>query len=286
MSFSISKFKSTMDKYGGPAKANLFEVTIAKYKETNSAIDPSTEFSFFCNRVNFPGIGVETSSMTNVAQLPTTFPLSMSSAPINATFMIDSNHEMLSFFHNWIQRVMNYSTKGGAYGAVEDFEDGGIGMLPYELGYKDEYGCRMSIKHYSTESFGKNDKFYEVVLDNAWPYQVSDMSMDWALNDQFLTIDVTFAYDRIHYSGDRQGNPSNRIQGGLLDTLSDLANFVDVTKSTLSSGKPTSIQDAINKLSRVRNSYNNIDAFFGDSGEGVSEDKPPKIKTPGRSGAG
>lgn len=279
MSFSISKFKTTMDKYGGPGKANLFEVTINKYKETNSNIEPSQEFSFFCNRVNFPGIGIETGSMSNVAQLPTTFPLSMTSAPVTATFMIDSNHEMLAFFHNWIQRVMNYSTKNGPYGAIDDpaAEGGdGIGMLPYELGYKDEYGCRMSIKHYATESFGKNDKFYEVVLDNCWPYQVQDMSMDWSLNDQFLTVDVTFAYDRIHYTGDRTGNPSNRINGGLLETLSDLANFVDTTKQTLSSGKPTSIQDAINKISRVRNSYNNIDSFFGNSGEGQSPIKTPK----------
>ena len=275
MTFSINKFKTTMDKYGGPAKANLFEVTLGKYKETNSNIEPTTEFSFFCTRATFPGIGVETGSMTNVAQLPTTFPLSMTSSPVTLTFMLDSNHEMLSFFHNWIQRVMNYSTKGGVYGAIDP--DGMGGMLPYELGYKDEYGCRLSVKHYSTETIGHNDRFYEVVLDNCWPTQVSDMSLDWAMNDQILTVDVTFAYDRIHYSGDREGDPSRRLKGGLLESLSDLASFVDITKQTIKSGKPTSIQDAINKLTRVRNSFDNLDSFFGDkAGSGQAEKKPAK----------
>lgn len=275
MSFSISKFKTTMDKFGGPARSNLFEVTVNKYGETNSAIDPKNEFSFFCNRVNMPGIGVETGVMSNVAQLPTTFPLSMTSAPFTATFLVDSNHEILAFFHNWIQRVMNYSTASGPYGAI-DAEGDNVGQLPYELGYKDDYACRVAIKHYSTETFSKDDRYYEVVLDNCWPYQISDLSLDWAQNDNFLTMDVTFAYDRIHYSGDRMGNPSQRLKGGILDTLSDLANLVDVTKQTLSSGKPKSIQDAVNKLNRLKNSFDNIEGIPSKP-EGTQPTKSPKV---------
>ena len=277
MSFSISKFKTTMDKYGGPAKGNLFEVIISKGPETNSNIDPSREFSFFCNSVNFPGIGVETGQFTAVSQLTTTFPLRMQGQPINATFMLDSNHQIVTFFHNWMQRVLNFSTKNGPYSAI-DPEGDGIGMLPYELGYKDEYGCRMIIRHYSTESLGKNDKYYEVIMENVFPTAISDVALDWAQNDQLMLLPVAFAYDRIWYSNDRTGNTARRLNGGLLDTLSDLANFVDVTKQTLSQGKPTSIQDAINRLNRVRNSYDNLSSFFEPEGNGEEkkEDKPVK----------
>jgi len=280
MSFKISDFKSTMDRFGGPARPHLFEVTLSKIKnEPSSEINGQT-ISFFCNSVNFPGIAVEQGLMTNVAQLPTSFPLRMTPQPISANFLLDSNHNVLSFFHNWLQRVMNYSTKNGTFGGI-DAEGDGVGQLPYELGYKDEYACRMTIRHFSTESLGRgnNAKFYEVHLDNIYPYTIGDTNLDWSLNDQFVTLPVSFSYDQIHYSGDRTGNTSIRLQGGLLDTLSDLANFIDVTKQTLKEGKPTSIQDAINRLQRVRNSYDNLSGFFAEPVKQKSTEKTKAEKS-------
>lgn len=254
MAFNISNFKSTLDKFGGPARASLFEVTISKGNEENSAIDPQKELQFFCQTASLPGINIENAAFTAVSQLPTQFPMTMSSTPIVLTFMVDSDHQVLTFFHNWMQRVLNYSTKGGTYGAID-------GQLPYELGYKDDYACRMSIKHYSTESQG--DKYYEVILDNIYPYTISDLELAWASNDSYLTVSVNFAYDRIWYSGDKTGIPSQRSKGGLLETLSNLAGLVDVLKQTKDLGKPRSIQDAVNRLNRVRNSYEKLSGFFG-----------------------
>ena len=285
MSFRISDFKTTMDKFGGPARSNLFEVIITKGDEPNSKVENGRQLAFFCNAVNFPGIGVENGTMTNVAQLPTSFPLRMQPQPITASFMLDSNHNILSFFHNWLQRVMNFSTKNGTFGAI-DPEGDSLGQLPYELGYKDEYACRMTIRHYSTESVGKdggNAKYYEVNLDNIYPYSISDVALDWSANDQIAVLQVSFAYDQIHYSGDRTGNSSIRLKGGLLDTLSDIANFVDVTRNTLKQGKITSIQDAINRISRVRSSYDNLSDFFSEptkssAKSGSKENKSAKVK--------
>ena len=264
MSFNISRFKSTFDKYGGPARPSLFEVIITKAPESNSKIEPLREFSFFCKNVNFPGINIETQQMTAVGQMARQFPATMTNAPINAVFMVDSNHQILSFFHNWIQRVLNYSTAGGMYGAIDVGGDKFDGLLPYEVGYKDEYSCRMIIRHYSTESAG--DKYYEVTLDKVYPYQIADLDLGWELNDQFLTLPVQFAYDKIQFSGDKTGRPSRRLTGGLLETLSDLAGLVDVAQQTINQGRPRSIQDAVNRLNRVRNSYDNLSGFFEKGG--------------------
>lgn len=266
MSFRISDFKTTMDRFGGPARPNLFEVQIIKDREPNSSMD-SRNISFFCTNVNFPGISVEQGQMNNVAQLPTSFPMRMTPQPITATFLLDSDHSVLSFFHNWLQRVMNFSTKDGTFGAIDTEGEGFAGgQLPYELGYKDDYACRMNIRHYSTESLGKgsNSKYYETVLDNIYPYSISDTALAWDSNDQFATITVSFAYDQIHYSADRVGTQIERKSGGLLDTLSDVASFIDVAKQTIGQGKITSIQDAINRLQRVRGSYDNLSGFFGE----------------------
>lgn len=261
MPFNISRFKSTFDKYGGPARPSLFEVIIFKGEETNSQIEPLREFSFFCKSVNFPGVSIENQTFTAVGQRPLLFPSTMSNDPINAIFMVDSDHQILSFFHNWIQRVLNYSTKGGPFGAIDVGDDPRFsGQLPYEVGYKDEYSCRMIIRHYSTESV--SDKYYEVVLDNVYPYAVGELDLAWETNDSFLTLPVAFSYDKIYYSNDRTGSPSRRLGGGLLETLGDLAGLVDVTKQVINQGKPRSIQDAVNRLSRIRNSYDNLSGFF------------------------
>lgn len=182
MSFNISRFKTTIDKYGGPAKPSLFEVIISKQSEANSAIT-AREFSFFCTSVNFPGIAINNQEFSAVGQLPRLFPSTMQNQPINAIFMVDSDHQILTFFHNWIQKVLNYSTADGPFGAIG--EGAGNYQLPYELGYKDEYACDMIIRHHSTESTGS--KYYEVTLKNAYPFTVGDMQLDWAANDQVLT---------------------------------------------------------------------------------------------------
>lgn len=258
MPFNISNFKTTIDKYGGPARTSLYEVRIYKGRETNSALDPQTEFQFFCQKANFPGIKIETASMVAVSQRPALFPTVITNEPLTLTFMVDSDHQILSFFHNWIQRVLNYSTKDGTFGAIGEGTDA---QFPYELGYKDDYACRMSIKHYSTESLG--EKYYEVFLEDVYPYVISDMELSWAETDTVLAVTVTFVYGGIHYSGDKTGIPSQRTNGGILETLSDLAGLVDVLKQTKDLGKPRSIQDAVNRLNRIRNSYEKVNNLFG-----------------------
>jgi hypothetical protein len=260
MAFNISRFKSTIDKYGGFASPALYEVTISKAREQNSAIDPTTEFRFFCLSSYIPGIELETVAFNAVGQRAVSFPVGMSNNAINMDFFIDSDHQILSFFHNWIQKVFNYSTKGGPLAAIGG-DSGGDGQLPYELGYKDDYACTMSIKHFSNDSGG--EKYYEVVLENVWPYMIQDMQVGWASNDQYLSCNVTFAYDRIWYSGDKTGIPSERSKAGILEKLSSIAGLVDVLKQTKDLGKPRSIQDAINRLNRVRNSYEKVDSLFG-----------------------
>lgn len=265
MPFNISRFKSTLDKYGGPARSSLFEVVITKASEANSSMTDK-DLTFFCTNVNFPGINIENSQYYAVGQMPLNFPRGIANSPINAIFMVDSDHQILTFFHNWIQRVLNYSTKDGNFGAVGDDADPSNLQLPYEIGYKDEYSCTMTIKHFSTESTG--NKYYEVTLENVYPYTIADVDLSWEQGNQFMTLPVAFSYDRFHFSGDRTGRQTTRNGRGLLETLGDLAGFADVVNQTIKQGKPQSIQDAVNRLNRVRNSYGNLTSFFdtGDKG--------------------
>jgi hypothetical protein len=43
-----------------------------------------------------------------------------------------------------------------------------------------------------------------------------------------------------------------------LDVLGDIAGFADTVRGTLKGGKPTSIQDAVNRLDRLGNAIDNL----------------------------
>lgn len=253
MSFNVSKFKSSFERMGGPARANLFEVT----RSTNSEIPVNpffgiNEFKYFCTGITFPGIAVNTASVDYIGQLTKLYPTGVTNpGPVTAKFLVDSDHNVLTFFHNWMRAVVNFSKTDGA---AAEFKE----KLPHEVGFKDDYCCDLIIKHFTTDSFPNS--FYEATLLRAYPIEVSGLELGWAQNDSFLEIDVKFALDDFRFSGDKTGNTADRSKrgGGLLDILGDVAGFADTVRGTIKSGRPRTIQDAVNRLNRLSNSFGNL----------------------------
>ncbi len=253
----ISEFKSTFDKFGGPSHANLFQVTITGYPSAvNSVIGPR-DLTFFCKTAQIPSVSLNVANYESVAALPKQFPMSVQNTAVNTIFMVDSDHQILRFFHSWMQSVINIGTAGGNLS-----EDNG--KLPFEIGYKDEYSCRISIKHFSTDQ--DPSRYYEVILDKAWPSQIGDLDLAWESNDSYLTLPVQFSYDRIEYSGLRAGSPTSRLGrgAGFFDILGAVAGFAGVVQQTVNQGfLGDSIQDTVNNFQRLNNSFNNLTRSIG-----------------------
>jgi hypothetical protein len=254
----ISEFKSTFDQFAGPAHANLFEVTISGYPNTVNSLMGSKELTFLCKSAQIPSVTLNTAVYESVAALPRQYPISVQNTNINTIFMVDSDHEILKFFHSWMQGVINIGTAGGN---LSEFG----GKLPYEIGYKDEYSCRISIKHFSTDQ--DPSRFYEVILDKAWPSAIGDLDLAWESNDSYLTLPVAFSYDRIEYSGLRQGSPTSRLGrgSGFFDILGAVAGFAGVVQQTVNQGlnNVSSVQDAVNRFQRVNSSFDNLSRRIG-----------------------
>jgi len=125
MAFSIKDFSSQIDRFGGLQRQSLFEVTINNFPVNTSTMD-TRDLTFFCKNVAIPGLSVALTSYEAVAQQRRMYPTSMNPEPVQAIFMLDSNHQVLTFFHSWMQRVVNYSTSGGNYSEVN-------GSLPFEI---------------------------------------------------------------------------------------------------------------------------------------------------------
>jgi hypothetical protein len=248
MAFRVSEFKSQMDWFGGPARSSLFEVQITNFPLVTSRAN-TRDLTFFCKNAIIPGMVFNTATHEMPGQLRKVMPMSWNPEPVTTIFMLDSDHQVLSFFHSWAQNIVNYSTAAGSFSEVD-------GMLPFEVGYKDEYSARITIRHYST-NYHTSGQYYEVILDNAFPIIMGDVDLAWENNDQFSVLPVSFQYDRIQYSGERIGNPSARLGrgNGLLGLINSIGNIGQVIGQNL---LPTSIQDAVNKYTRVTNAFDNI----------------------------
>ena len=258
MAFNISRFKSTFEGLGGPAKANLFEVMMTNPKWMNTSTESdkgkfdARTFTMFCSAITFPGVAINTTNYDYVGQLSKIIPSAITTpGPITATFICDSDHHTLRFFHYWIRHVLNYSSAGGIHSEWKE-------KLPHEVGFRDDYVCDLEIKHFSTDSNPRS--YYSAVLQKAYPINVGGVEMAWDGTDTFLTIQVQFAFDDYEYSADKAGHTGSRSTrgAGLLDLLGDVAGFADTVRGTLKSGKPRNIQDAVNKLQRIGNSLDNI----------------------------
>jgi hypothetical protein len=248
MAFRVSEFKAQMDWFGGPARGSLFEVQISNFPLVNTRAN-SRDLTFFCKNAIIPGMIFSTATYEAPGQFRKIMPMTWNSEPVQTIFLLDSDHQVLSFFHSWAQNIVNYGTTAGAFSEVN-------GMLPFEIGYKDEYSARITIRQYST-NYHQTGQYYEVILDKAFPIIIGDVDLAWENNDQFSVLPVSFQYDRIQYSGEKIGNPTARFGrgNGLLDLINSIGSIGQVIGQNLI---PTSIQDAVNRYTRVTNAFDNI----------------------------
>lgn len=186
--FNISEFRSRLEKHGGPARTNLF---VVEFSRTNLPTNISTDdLRFFCNTVSIPGINLELMQYVQGGTgYPEFMPMNASPDALNAVFLLDSNHRIMSFFHRWINSVVNV---GGDAGISS------TGLRRREINFKDEYTTSMTIRYYSAN---RTDQFYECKYDGVYPTQVGSMEMSWSSNDAPATLSVNFSYNRMFYSG-------------------------------------------------------------------------------------
>jgi hypothetical protein len=252
MTFSVSEFKSKLQKYGGVARKNLFVVEIYDNGLTSQPVIEPGDLRFFCKSATLPGINVTVQDyFPNGFGLKQSIPVNASTGDVNLVFMLDSDHKVLSFFHRWMQKVVNYDVSGGIFSSVDD-------QLPFEFGYKNEYTTTINIKFYSTDS----EQYYEYVLYDAFPTQVSPVDVSWDDNDSYATITVNIAFSNMKVTAARTGTPSSRFSRGqgLLEFLNTVGRTAQLINQN--SSLPKTIQDSVNSFTRVKNVFDTIKSIF------------------------
>lgn len=262
MPFNLNEFKSTMNKYGGPARKNLYVVEISNGPVQSDGMT-ARDLRFFCQTATVPGFNYAVADyFPNGFGVKQSIPISVNQDPFNAVFMLDSDHMVIRFFHQWMQAIINYNYSNGAFSQVG-------GQLPFEVGYKKDFACIITIKQYSTDSTADSSTYYEYTLYDAFPTQVSGVDVSWADNDSFATTTINFAYSHMSVSAMRRGNPTERFSRGT--GYLNYINSLGTSGQLINQGSlPTSIQDAVNAFTSFGNLRTQVNGAFSQIRSGIN----------------
>lgn len=249
--FNINEFKSVMNRYGGPAKSNLFVMSLGPGTRdgVKSSFIPKSDLRFFCQEVTVPPVNLNVAShRANTIDIAQSIPINLSTPSINATFMLDSDHKVIAFFHSWMQEIINYDTSQGYLTQVEGDH------MPYEIGYKSDYACTLFVNHYKTNSTGLIEEAYEYVYYDAFPTEVGSKTLSWQQNDSVPVMTVNFTASAYNFSASDPGTILSSLSRG--NGYIDFLNSVGYRGQTVQQRNlPTNVQDAINNFTRVRDSF-------------------------------
>lgn len=250
MSFNIREFKSKIHRYGGVARKNLFVFEI--YKSISNVDMTPESLRFFCVSTSLPSIDLTVQDyFPNAFGKKKAIPISLNQNDVSAVFLGDSRYQVLSFFHKWIQEVMNYDVSGGLLNSIN-------GQLPYEAGYLDEVTAKIVIRHYCADNLGV---FYEYTLYDCFPTQVGELDVSWEDNDSYMTIPVNFTYSGFSVTSAETGLFLDRLSRGtgFLDFINGLsASYQAIQQENI----PNSISDAIDRFTTVTRTTRQISSSF------------------------
>lgn len=232
MTFDINQFKGRLESLGGPAKSGLF---VVEFYGTNSleTVVSDEMVRFFCKSITMPGINFSMFEYNPRGFGMSEFlPSSVVPSQVNASFIVDSDHQITAFFHEWARNVGNYSGQNGFASNPRN-----INQLTYEFNYKEDYAVRMLIRHFSTDSNGNRYKSYDCILDGVFPTEISGETLSWDSNEASSLI-VNFSYSSISFNNMSPNITSSR-------------GYSDIEYNIASGQTYQTNQELVNKETRV-----------------------------------
>lgn len=244
--FDINEFKSALNTKG-VLPTNLFLVTIYPVGEVNlhmlrEQLTPST-LSFFCMQTDLPGMDIMTADNIVLGTGPVEkFPHSAAFGDINLNFIGDAKGNILSFFHNWLNTIVNFD-----YSKIQNNF--------YRVDFKDNYACKIEILVFNQQS----DVILQYELYDAFPYRINQIQMSWADQNTMMNIGTSFHY-KTWYSRRILPQPDSAIGG--LTTVQKLLKLGTIGQTVMALKKPQSVGDAINLLNNANIVGGGLSGFF------------------------
>jgi hypothetical protein len=238
--FSIEEFKSTLNQYDGVLPTNLFLVTLypnlnSSFGSYFSAVQGPRTLSFFTLKADLPGIDIAVDeNIPNGIGAIERFPHAAVYGDIELIFIGDGAGSVMNIFHQWMSSVVEFQTNTDGAPPGTDF---------FKVGYRSDYVCSMEISVYNTLS----DKILFYKLTDAFPYRLSQVPLNWASQNDFMTIGVNFFYK----SWVAQQLPAGEGVTTGLSFVQKVIKAGTIAQTLATLKKPQSVGDAINLVNNA-----------------------------------
>ena len=145
-------------------------------------------------------------------------------------FIVDKNAFVVQFFEEWLNKIVNRDSFGGAN--MNNVLPGG--RKPYEIAYKDTYACS-SINVFVYDRSQNNVMEYNIY--DAFPTGIQSMNMSWSEENELMKLNITFSFTdvRIKQSPAKNKKEAAGAFGSSVDFQNALVNGPKMTDAELKS---------------------------------------------------
>lgn len=192
--FKISDFKTAIGK---PVRPNLFKAEIEGWqknsalaelmeeKTTGHNVTDIKDFSFRCEKAEFPGRSIATSDDTGGGGPALKLPYDVSYNDISISVICSPDMKERLFFELWIDSIV-----GPASGKRNGVSSGGL------ISYFDDYARGITLTVSQLDEAGKT--LIKYTMNDVYPITISPMNATWEEVNSYQRFGVTFFYR--HYS--------------------------------------------------------------------------------------
>lgn len=188
MTFNIARFSAHINKYG-TVQTNKFKVRIVS-PAIFGATAISKIYEHRANSVSIPGVNLDTQNVSRYGVGPQQkFPTNVIFNDIDITFLDTEKNNLWRHFADWMNRIFDYT------GTIPARTGGSAPS--YKVEYKKYYETRIEIFVYDNSENISN----VVILKEAFPTSLSDVSLSWSENNKLYEFTVKFAFSEWYYDG-------------------------------------------------------------------------------------
>jgi hypothetical protein len=240
--FNVEEFKSVIGSRG-ILPTNLFLVTIQSAGLSSRVNDLASaqglgstgwDMSFFCMKTDLPGLNLATADNIIHGTGPVEyFPHNMVFTDIDLEFLGDGRGQILSFFHQWMNSIVDFNASG-LNTRSPDF---------YKVKYKETYVCNIEIVVFDHQS----NQIMRYKLIDAFPTRLGQISMNWE-SSSYMNIGVSFKYST--WTSTNLFTPTYDEAAGL-SNVQKLLKLGTIAQTISAIRKPTGIADIINVVNNA-----------------------------------
>ena len=193
-SFNIGRFRSEVSGADSVLPTHSFLVVFAPMpwaiqKFPASAGNLDSILTMRCDNVVLPSINLlQEQNIRRYGFGPVeNVPYGVNVGDFTLQFIVDKNAFVVQFFEEWLNKIVNRDSFGGAN--MNNVLPGG--RKPYEIAYKDTYACS-SINVFVYDRSQNNVMEYNIY--DAFPTGIQSMNMSWSEENTLMKLNITFSF--------------------------------------------------------------------------------------------